>query len=42
MINLLNDAEGKGVNVYSVDSSTDVGLRVSNMGGIVAILRYVV
>ena len=42
MMNLLNDAESNGVRVYSVDSSTDVGLRVSNLGGIVATLRYAV
>ena len=42
MMNLLNDAESNGVSVYSVDSSTDVGLRVSNLGGIVATLRYAV
>lgn len=42
MMNLLNNAEGNGVSVYGVDSSTDVGLRVSNLGGIVATLRYAV
>lgn len=42
MMNLLNDAEGNGVSVYGVDSSTDVGLRVSNLGGVVATLRYAV
>jgi stalled ribosome rescue protein Dom34 len=26
--------------LYTVDSSTDLGLRVSSLGGIVALLRY--
>jgi protein pelota len=25
---------------YAVDSSTDMGLRVSSLGGIIALLRY--
>jgi len=29
MMDFLNDAESKGVKIYSVDSSTDIGLRVS-------------
>lgn len=40
VIDLLNDAEAKGVAIYSVDSSTDIGLRVTGLGGIVALLRY--
>ena len=40
IIDLLNDAEVKGVKIYSVDSSTDIGLRVTGLGGIVALLRY--
>lgn len=40
IINLLNSAESLGAKVYAVDSSTDIGLRVSALGGIVAILRY--
>lgn len=40
MIDFLNDADSKGVEMYSVDSSTDIGLRVTGLGGIVALLRY--
>jgi len=42
MIDFLNDIESKGVKIYSVDSSTDIGLRVSGLGGIVSLLRYVI
>ncbi len=40
MIDFLNDIESKGVKMYSVDSSTDIGLRVTGLGGIVSLLRY--
>lgn len=40
VIELLNYAEAIGSKVYAVDSSTDIGLRVSSLGGIVALLRY--
>ena len=40
IIEFLNDAESKGVRVYGVDSSTDIGLRVTGLGGIVSILRF--
>lgn len=40
MIDFLNDVETKGVKMYSVDSSTDIGLRVTGLGGIVSLLRY--
>ncbi len=40
IINMLNTAETYGAKVYAVDSSTDIGLRVSALGGIVALLRY--
>ena len=40
VIDLLNDAEEKGVETFGVDSSTDLGLRVTGLGGIVALLRY--
>ncbi|MDH5659033.1 MAG: mRNA surveillance protein Pelota, partial [Nitrosopumilus sp.] len=40
IIDLLNDVESKGVKIYSVDSSTDIGLRVTGLGGIVSLLRY--
>ena len=42
IMDFLNDAENKGVKIYSVDSSTDIGLRVSGLGGIISLLRYVV
>ena len=42
MIDFLNDVEGKGVKIYSVDSSTDIGLRVTGLGGIVSLLRYAI
>ena len=40
VIAFLNQAEGKGVEVYAVDSTTDVGLRVSSLGGVVSLLRF--
>jgi protein pelota len=40
IIDLLNDAESKGVKIFSVDSSTDIGLRITGLGGIVSLLRY--
>ena len=40
MIDFLNDAESKGVKIYSVDSTTDIGLRVTGLGGLVSLLRY--
>jgi len=42
MIDFLNDVDGKGVKIYSVDSSTDIGLRVSGLGGMVSLLRYAI
>ena len=42
VIKLLNDAESSGVTMYGVDSSTDTGLRVTKLGGVVAVLRYAV
>ena len=42
IIDFLNDVESKGVKSYSVDSSTDIGLRVTGLGGIVSLLRYAV
>ena len=42
MMNFLNDLENKGVKIYSVDSSTDIGLRVTGLGGIVSLLRYAI
>lgn len=40
IIEFLNDAESKGVKSYSADSTTDVGLRVTGLGGIVSLLRF--
>jgi protein pelota len=41
IIDLLNIVEGYGAKSFAVDSSTDIGLQVSSLGGIVALLRYV-
>ena len=35
IIQLLNKVERQGANTYAVDSSTDMGLRVSSLGGII-------
>ena len=40
IIEFLNDAESKGVKAFSADSTTDVGLRVTGLGGIVSLLRF--
>ncbi|MGI0039593.1 MAG: pelota family protein [Nitrososphaera sp.] len=40
VVKLLNTIEGHGARTYAVDSSTDMGLRVSSLGGMVALLRY--
>ncbi len=42
IIEFLNDAESKGAEVFSVDSSTDLGLRVTGLGGMVSTLRFAV
>ena len=42
IIDFLNDVESKGVKIYSVDSSTDIGLRVTGLGGIISLLRYAI
>jgi protein pelota len=42
IIKLLNLIERYGGKTFAVDSSTDIGLRVSSLGGIVALLRYAV
>jgi len=34
--------EAKGSKVYSVDTTTDAGLRVTGLGGIISILRFAV
>jgi len=40
VVKLLNSIESYGAKTFAVDSSTDIGLRVSSLGGIVALLRY--
>ncbi|MEO9308773.1 MAG: mRNA surveillance protein Pelota [Nitrososphaera sp.] len=40
VIEFLNDAESKGVHIYALDSSTDIGLQVSGLGGMVSLLRF--
>ena len=42
IIQFLNDVESKGVQVYALDSSTDIGLQVSGLGGILSLLRFAV
>ncbi|MDQ4073478.1 MAG: mRNA surveillance protein pelota [Thermoproteota archaeon] len=39
-IKLLNEIESKNVKTFATNSSTDIGLRVSALGGIIALLRY--
>ena len=40
IIEFLNQVESKGVDVYAVDSTTDAGLRVSSLGGVISLLRF--
>jgi protein pelota len=40
IIEFLNEVESKGVQVYTVDSTTDAGLRVSSLGGVISLLRF--
>ena len=40
IIQFLNEADAKGVKTYSTDSTTDVGLRVTGLGGMVSLLRF--
>jgi protein pelota len=42
IIDFLNEAESKGVRTFGVDSSTDIGLRVTGLGGMVSLLRFAV
>lgn len=42
VVGMLNSIESYGAKTFAVDSSTDIGLRVSSLGGIVAILRYAI
>jgi protein pelota len=39
-IDLLNSTETIGGKIYGVDASTDIGLRISSLGGIIGFLRY--
>lgn len=39
-IKILNEIESKNVKIFATDSSTDIGLRVSSLGGAIALLRY--
>jgi protein pelota len=40
-IKILNEIESKkNVKAFATDSSTDIGMRVSSLGGIIALLRY--
>ena len=40
LVKLLNSIESQGASAFAVDSSTDIGTRVSSLGGIVSVLRY--
>ncbi len=40
IVDFLNDVESKGGEIFSVDSTIDVGLRVSGLGGIISLLRF--
>jgi protein pelota len=42
IVKLLNFVESHGAKIFAVDSSTDIGLRVSSLGGILALLRYAI
>jgi protein pelota len=42
VVAMLNSIEGYGAKTFAVDSSTDIGLRVSSLGGILALLRFAV
>ena len=40
LVKLLNTVETQGASTFAIDSSTDIGMRVSSLGGIVSVLRY--
>ena len=40
VVEFLNDVESKGSRVFSVDSTTDLGLRVTGLGGMISLLRF--
>jgi protein pelota len=39
-IKLLNMIESNNTKVFATDSTTDIGLRVTSLGGVIALLRY--
>lgn len=39
-IKLLNEIESNNTKVFATDSTTDIGLRVTSLGGVIALLRY--
>jgi protein pelota len=41
-IDLLNSTETIGGKIYGVDASTDIGLRISSLGGVVGLLRFAI
>lgn len=41
-VDLLNRVDGGGGAVYGADSSTDAGMQVAGLGGVVCVLRYAV
>ena len=40
IIEFLNEVESKGSKVYALDSTTDIGLQVSGLGGMISLLRF--
>lgn len=42
VIEFLNNTESRGSQIFGVDSSTDLGLRVAGLGGIISTLRFAV
>ena len=40
VIEFLNDVEARGSKVYALDSTTDLGLQVSGLGGMICLLRF--
>jgi protein pelota len=40
IIEFLNEVEAKGAKVYALDSSTDIGMQVSGLDGMVSLLRF--
>jgi protein pelota len=40
VVKLLNSVESSRGNTFLIDSSTDLGVQVSKLGGVIALLRY--